>query len=205
MKLTKREKKLLYILLCVMIFVGGIFLLIMPTLQKGLVLQSEYQAAESQRKKAKAAIPDYSNLDEQIKEIGERLGVITDKYYGALKIEDVDKLITELSQNHNLEPTTLLVSEMSEEEIVNYEEYVAKLAKIEAGELSATQETDTKKEENLLKVYDVTLSVRGRISDLQTLVDQANISKTMKIDSVNYVNQGDDEKDMKITFKIYMM
>lgn len=202
MKLTKREKTLLYILLCVIVFVGGIFLLIMPAFQKSLTLENSYQTAKSKLQETKASVKNYDNLDQEIEEINQRLSSITAKFYSTMEYEDVDKIVTELALNHYLEPTSLNIAEVKKEEVVNYKEFLANAAKKDDGSADANKEVD---EDMALDVYNVTLTVDGNISNLQTLIDVANESRSMKINSVSYADQSDENKSMQITFKIFMI
>lgn len=43
--LTKREKFMLYVLLCIIIFAGGVFWMLMPALEKHNSLKADYDTA----------------------------------------------------------------------------------------------------------------------------------------------------------------
>lgn len=158
--LTKREKVLLYILLCIIIVVGGFFYLIMPAMEKHTDLQAKKDTAEMELISTKASIPRYDDLDKEIKEASKELKAIKAKFYDNLKKEDVDKIITKLAMDHYLEPTSLSITDVSEEEILNYKE---SLKAIEKKDENKNEDGTKEKKKNILKVYNISLSVDGTV------------------------------------------
>ncbi|MEG1474421.1 MAG: hypothetical protein RSC10_01615 [Longicatena sp.] len=203
MKLTKREKTLLYILLCMVIFVGGAFLLVMPALEKNNTLKAEYEMQKIELQSTKASVVDYKDLDKSIKETNAKLVEVEGKFYKIMKNEDVDNLITTLTIAHGLTPTSLQISEVVEEEVMSYKDYLKTLEKNDEKKQSEPAKKDNK--ENMMKVYNVSLNVTGTIGNLQKMVDAVNQSKTMKISAVSYANQSEAKKEMTMTFKIFMI
>ena len=181
--LTKREKVLLYILLCIIIVVGGFFYLIMPAIEKHTDLQAKKDTAEMELISTKASIPRYDDLDKEIKEASKELKAIKAKFYDNLKKEDVDKIITKLAIDHYLEPTSLSITDVSEEEILNYKE---SLKAIEKKDENKNEDGTKEKKKNILKVYNISLSVDGTVLNLQNMINDANKMKSLKVASVNY-------------------
>ena len=72
-KLTKREKMLLYILLCVVIVAGGLFLFVIPSFQTYTTQKSLYETAQMELSSVKANAPDYTDLDKKIKDTTAKL------------------------------------------------------------------------------------------------------------------------------------
>ena len=203
--LTKREKVLLYILLCIIIVVGGFFYLIMPAMEKHTDLQAKKDTAEMELISTKASIPRYDDLDKEIKEASKELKAIKAKFYDNLKKEDVDKIITKLAIDHYLEPTSLSITDVSEEEILNYKE---SLKAIEKKDENKNEDGTKEKKKNILKVYNISLSVDGTVLNLQNMINDANKMKSLKVASVNYNRVGSkDEKSnsMMVTFKLFML
>ena len=157
--LTKREKVLLYILLCIIIVVGGFFYLIMPAMEKHTDLKAKKDTAEMELISTKASIPRYDDLDKEIKEASKELKAIKAKFYDNLKKEDVDKIITKLAIDHYLEPTSLSITDVSEEEILNYKE---SLKAIEKKDENKNEEGTKEKKKNILKVYNICLLYTSR-------------------------------------------
>lgn len=185
MKFTKRERVLLYILLCLVLVLGGVFFLILPSFEKYNNLKATHQTAELELESARASIIDYTDLDKQIKKTAKELKAIKNKFYAEMDKEEVDDLVTESAVNHNLVPTSLSISEVAKEDVVNF--------------------SDKGSKGSSMKVYTVTLNVQGSVENMQILVNDANKSKTMKVQSVSYSEQTTDEKDMVIVFKVFMI
>lgn len=197
--LSKREKVLLYILLCLIIVVGGIFMMVLPAMQRHNELNSKYASAEMSLQQAKASVIDYSSLDKDIKKVTSELSKIKKKFFSTMEKEDVDALITQMAIEHNLVPESLNINDSEIESVVDYNEYLM---------LLNSGKTPTKAEDNsasAMKVYNVSLSVTGSISDVQTLINDANHTKTLKIASVNYSDQDEEQKTISVTFKIFMI
>ena len=193
MKFTKREKVLLYMLLCVLLIVGSIFFLILPSYEKYNDLKASHQTAELELQSARASIIDYTDLDKQIKQTAKELKNIKKKFYAEMKKEEVDSLITNLVIEHGLTPSSLSVTDATKESVISYETFTKN------SNASSNEST------NQLKVYNVNMTVSGTILNLQTLVNDANKSKTLKVASVNYSEQESDEKEMTVTFKVFMI
>ena len=203
--LTKREKVLLYILLCIIIVVGGFFYLIMPAVEKHTDLQAKKDTAEMELISTKASIPRYDDLDKEIKEASKELKAIKAKFYDNLKKEDVDKIITKLAIDHYLEPTSLSITDVSEEEILNYKE---SLKAIEKKDENKNEDGTKEKKKNILKVYNISLSVDGTVLNLQNMINDANKMKSLKVASVNYnsvVSKDEKSNSMMVTFKLFML
>ena len=203
--LTKREKVLLYILLCIIIVVGGFFYLIMPAMEKHTDLQAKKDTAEMELISTKASIPRYDDLDKEIKEASKELKAIKAKFYDNLKKEDVDKIITKLAIDHYLEPTSLSITDVSEEEILNYKE---SLKDIEKKDENKNEDGTKEKKKNILKVYNISLSVDGTVLNLQNMINDANKMKSLKVASVNYnsvVSKDEKSNSMMVTFKLFML
>lgn len=197
--LTKREKVLVYILLCVVIIICGTFLFVLPAIEKHSQLNSEYQQIQIKLAQTKSKVPDYTNLKKNIKTVQKDLKNIKAKYYGNLKKEDIDKEITGIAIKNGLTPVSLNIEASKEEEVLSYAEFIKKQASIK-------KEKATNKEPNsalMLKVYNVSLSVRGKVANVQKLVDEANRTKSMKISGVTYSNN--NEKVTAITFKVFII
>ena len=203
--LTKREKVLLYILLCIIIVVGGFFYLIMPAMEKHTDLQAKKDTAEMELISTKASIPRYDDLDKEIKEASKELKAIKAKFYDNLKKEDVDKIITKLAMDHYLEPTSLSITDVSEEEILNYKE---SLKAIEKKDENKNEDCTKEKKKNILKVYNISLSVDGTVLNLQNMINDANKMKSLKVASVNYnsvISKDEKSNSMMVTFKLFML
>lgn len=201
--LSKREKTLIYILVCMIVFIGGIFLLVLPSFEQYSKAKSAYDEGSDQLVITKASVPDYTTLDANVKKVKKELEEIRKSFYEEMNKEDLDQEITQLVVEHNLVPVNLSMSEIASEEVMNYEAYLKSQTK-EQGTSSKENKTETTKK-TTAKVYNVTMVVQGTVQDVQSLVNDANKTYSMKIGSVQYSEQQEDTKQMTITFKVYMM
>ena len=192
--LTKREKILLYVLLCIVVFAGGLFWMLLPALEKHNTLKAEYDTAQLELQSAKASKIDYGDLDKQLKETSEELKNIKNKFYEEMNKEDVDNLITSMTIEHGLTPVSLSIAEVDQEDILSYTEY----------QLQQKKGSSSKNKDGKLTVYNVNLSVSGAITDVQTLVDDVRTTKSLKVSGITY-SEEDDEKTTTITFKLFMI
>lgn len=201
--LSKREKTLIYILVCMIIFIGGIFLLVLPSFEQYSKAKSAYDEASNQLVITKASVPDYTTLDANVKKVKKELAEIRKSFYEEMDKEDLDQEITQLVVEHNLVPVNLSMSEVASEEVMNYEAYLKSQTKEQSTSTTKNKTETTKK--TTAKVYNVTMVVQGTVQNVQSLVNDANKTYSMKIGSVQYSEQQEDTKQMTITFKVYMM
>lgn len=201
--LTKREKTLIYILVCMIVFIGGLLLLVMPSFENYNKAKSANSDAKTQLQITKASVPNYSDLDENVKKLKKDLDSIKKYFYNEMDKEDLDQIITQIAVEHNLTPVNLSMSEITTEDVISYEDYINSKATKKETEDSEKKNTSTSKVS--AKVYSVSLLVKGTVSDVQSLVNDANAMYSMKIASVQYSEQEEAIKEMTVTFKIYMI
>lgn len=198
----------MYVLVYILIIVGGGFLLCMPAFQKHTTLKSDYDTIEAQWMTTKAGIVEYKDLDKQIEEATTLYNEQLKKFYIAdeTHAEDIDQLITSLSTNHYLKPMALQISEVSEEEVMSYQDFIQEQAKKNetennTGETADQEETNT----TTAKVYNVSLTVSGTITNLQAMINDVTNMRTLKVSSVSYSSQEEATKTMTISFVVYMI
>jgi len=56
-----------------------------------------------------------------------------------------------------------------------------------------------------MQVYNAEMQVSGDVLKLQQLVDTANSSKSMKVSALSYTEQNQEQKTMRVTFKVFMV
>lgn len=202
--LSKREKTLIYILICMVVFIGGLLLLVLPTFENYSTAKTANDDAKAQLQITKASMPDYSTLDENVTKLKKELNEVKKYFYNEMDKEDLDQIITQIAVEHNLTPVNLSMSEITSEEVMSYENYLASQAK-ETTTTDNNNQNETAITKTTSKVYSVSLLVEGNVLDVQRLVNDANQTYSMKIASVQYSEQEEDVKQMTITFKIYMI
>ena len=201
MKLSKRELALIYILICMVVFICGIFLLVMPSFSSVSTAKSNYELINQQLVSTKNNMPDYSQAEAKLKEAQAALDKIKKEFYTEMNKEDIDQIITTLAVEHNLIPVTLNISDIAAEEVISYEDYLTKQTQTKDGSATSSNTASIV----TAKTYNISLVVQGNVSEVQQLVNDANKTYSMKIASVQYSNQQEDTKQMTVTFKVYMI
>lgn len=110
-KLTKREKVLLYVLICFLILMGGIFWLILPAMDTLLERQARYQEVQEEYLLTRTAIDGISGVQEQTARIQENIAAMDGYYYPPMTTEQVDTLVTGLVRIYGLTPVSLSLSD----------------------------------------------------------------------------------------------
>lgn len=187
--LSKREKILLYILGCLLIFVVGWYLLLMPALANKNKLEETYASLQTgyQRDVQTAAL--YDNIDQNIKDGLASLEFYKEQFYPMTTTDEIDKLLTTLVQKHGLVPISLGLEEAQSQNITKYLE-----------ETNDTKEEITESKDTMVKVMPVsqvvsTTAIKSNLSDyIEAIRNMPGVSLT----SVTCVQ---DQKDIKVTFK----
>ena len=192
MKLTKREKRLLYILLCVLLVVGGIFLVVLPAFEKNTSLKAKYKQAEQEMAALSNTDSNATAAAKDTKSIHNKIKKLNDSFYSSMQKEDLDAMLTQLVMDHGLTPVSLTIEDAKEEEVLSFTEQKNKDSKNPA-------------EVYRMQVYNAEMQVSGDVLKLQQLVDTANSSKSMKVSALSYTEQNQEQKTMRVTFKVFMV
>lgn len=192
MKLNKREKRLLYILLCVLLVVGGIFLVVLPAFEKNTSLKAKYKQAEQEMAALSNTDSNATAAAKDTKSIHNKIKKLNDSFYSSMQKEDLDAMLTQLVMDHGLTPVSLTIEDAKEEEVLSFTEQKNKDSKNPA-------------EVYRMQVYNAEMQVSGDVLKLQQLVDTANSSKSMKVSALSYTEQNQEQKTMRVTFKVFMV
>lgn len=103
-KLTKREKILIYILICFGLLMGGFYLVVFPSYQKYQTLGNQLTEAEFQQSAMAAAIEGVPLVMKTRDEANAKLSGLKKPYSAHLPNEGLDVLLTQLCLDYNLVP-----------------------------------------------------------------------------------------------------
>lgn len=109
-KLSRREKILLYILLCFLIVMGGLYLLILPAMTRYNNLKGEYDEALM----ARAAISQNggdTGAPLTLEEAKKQAAAATEGYYSPMTVLELNEELTGLMLAYSLNPESLSVTE----------------------------------------------------------------------------------------------
>lgn len=105
--LSKREKLLLYILLCVAILAGGLYLLVLPAMDSRLEVKDQLSAKQSRREQVEQTISAIDSDKQSLQTIEQDIAAFREKFLSGPQEEDIDSLITYFMQSSGVRPQKL--------------------------------------------------------------------------------------------------
>ena len=111
--LTKREKVLIYILICFLIAVAGWFFLLNPALEKNNLVHADYEQSQENLASLKQQLKNYEEAPKQLERLEKSYNEIADQYSGILTNDDIDKLLTTKVLSVGLYPKSMAIGEIS--------------------------------------------------------------------------------------------
>lgn len=178
--LTHREKTLLYILLLLLICVGGWMFLIQPSLTRQRILKNEYDTLKGTYQTLESSQMDYSTLDEDMKNAANKYAELSERFYKTtFNSEDVDDLYTKKTVNYALLPLDLSIKFSVTDTIKPFGETKEEDTKTE------TKTEDQTIEEmfasKVMPCYEVTQRVRGLPENVYAYIEDMNTDKGMQL------------------------
>lgn len=195
MKLTKREKILLYFLLCFVLAIGGLFVLVLPTMQAKNDAEVSYSSAKLELESLKSTIVEYGDLDAAIQDTQKQIDDLKQKFYAPMVNEDIDKLLKDKMLTYSLTPLSMSISDPVEVVLTPFQE---KSTEDEEANTTAQENTAT------LGLVSVSVSFSGNTVNLANLVDDIRAMEATQVGSLSYNASGDDNP-LSISFKLYVM
>lgn len=195
MKLTKREKILLYFLLCFVLAIGGLFVLVLPTMQAKNDAEVSYSSAKLELESLKSTIVEYGDLDAAIQDTQKQIDDLKHKFYAPMVNEDIDKLLKDKMLTYSLTPLSMSISDPVEVVLTPFQE---KSTENEGANTTAQENTAT------LGLVSVSVSFSGNTVNLANLVDDIRAMEATQVGSLSYNASGDDNP-LSISFKLYVM
>lgn len=106
-KLTTREKRLLYILLCFCIFTAGIYFLISPSISNNLELSEQRDELSVTEAQMQMTLASYESRAEFLTSLQQSTETLYETFYPLSQDEFSDRLVTNLALKHSLTPLSL--------------------------------------------------------------------------------------------------
>lgn len=176
--LTKREKMLLYILLCLVIVVAGWFFLVEPALSNNTKSKGQLLKVQTDLQSVKAKYQEYSdaplNADREIKDYQSK----TEGLYANMSNEDIDKLLTGIVLRNGLIPQSFVIEKASNEKIAEYNP--------DAKEEEEKQDTESGTGDSVITSTKVSVGVKGSIENIKNLVDEIKGNISLSLQDFNY-------------------
>lgn len=188
-KLTKREKTLIYILICFLFIVGGWFLLLNPALEKDVAIKEEYLQVQSQLTTLKQQLKDYESAPEQLQIIEESYKEIADQYKAVLSNDDIDKYLTTKVLANGFRPKSMSIGAITD-------------ASTKAASNNSNSKTTSS---SVLKQVTVTMSLSGNFNNLKKLMTAIEQEKGVEIATLTYQLSSQEANTVSLSFVMYMI
>ncbi|MBK5244467.1 MAG: hypothetical protein JJE18_05500 [Eubacteriaceae bacterium] len=204
-KLTKREKLLIYILICFGLLMGGFYLVVFPSYQKYQILSNQLSEAQFQQAAMASAIASVPSVMKTRDQASVKLSGLKEPYLAHLPNEGLDSLLTQLCLDYNLKPKVLAVETNAWQGVPSFVEAPAVYATtpgqvVADGSTSTTTAptTGTSKETPTGTTTGafgstptwtgvVTMTLTGTQFDFQRLIDAADVRQDMIISAYDIV------------------
>jgi hypothetical protein len=197
-QLSKRERKLLYFLLCFLIVFGAWYLLISPMLDKNTELNLEYQNTLLENSNKLIELEQHKNAPELLKEQKKIFNKLIKKYREVLTDEETEKLITTVILNNNMKPESLSLGELENVTIEDTEE-----TSTQSEDSTQTNEVTT----SYLKQITVAVNVSGSTTQIVNTIEEFNQLDGVEITSFSYSTETEDDSttmSASINLVVYM-
>lgn len=192
-KLTKREKTLIYILICFLIIVGGWFLLLNPALEKNSLVHAEYEQKQAQLTALQQQLKDYESAPNQLEILEETYNEITNQYKSILSNDDIDKFLTTKVLTNGFKPISMTIGAIGD-------------ASFQTTATTSTDTSTTKTTGNsVLKQVTVTMSLSGDLTKLKKLMNDIDGEKGVEISTLTYQLSNNENNTVNLSFILYMI
>ncbi|MEF9920147.1 MAG: hypothetical protein RR945_10810 [Erysipelotrichaceae bacterium] len=184
-KLTKREMLLIYVLIVLIIVMGGWFLLANPAIQKSHKLQLQLDEISMQVDSLK--LSDIELSDEEVNKATKEYEILKTNFNEMLTLEEMDVKLTSLVSKYHFIPLSLEMKEIKKQEIKPF---------------YYDEEKDKEKKYPKVYVGNVSMELKGTYSQLAPLVEEVKELPGIKITSFS---QTSVDNLIKIDFDCYMV
>lgn len=163
-QLSKREKRLLYILACFLIIIAGWFFLIIPSLDKQTLLNQQYETVLMDNYAKQSELDKYLAAPDELKIKQESLKEIIEKYNPVMTNENIDKLLTSAFLSNGLKPISLNISEVK----------------------PASSSSDESVETSYVTQATISVSVSGTLVQITNTVNSLHEMKGVEVSTFTY-------------------
>lgn len=195
--LTKREKTLIYVLICFLILVAGWFLLLNPALEKNSQVHAEYEEKQTQLTTIKQQLKDYEDAPSQYQILEDSYNEIAGQYSQVLSNDDIDKLITTKVLASGFRPKNLSIGEVTGASLQSTD--------TTATDGTANPSTDNSATSSVIKQSTINMTLNGDLTKLKKLMGSINEQEGLEIGNLSYQLSNAQSNTVTISFVIYMI
>ena len=205
--LTKREKTMLYILLCFLIVVGGVFGLLLPAMNYSSDMQQKVDEAQMQQMLTSQTIMQAEQTQKAIVS-AEAAWKAEKRYYKQpMQTEKVDSLVTALLLRHQLKIKSMTINPAEPAVIQKYDANASTVSGGTGTTSASNTASDEQKPAGQVTECRVNTIVVGAISDLNAMIDEINKTNGLRILSINSGTAGTESGNTTFTIQmvVYML
>lgn len=181
-ELTKRERFLIYILMCFLIAVAGWFFFLSPTLDKNAELKVTRENNQMQLITLQQELKSVEEAPEQLEILEERYTKITNQYNKIMTNDNIDKLLTSQVLYYGMSPKSMTISELTD---VSFDK-------------------EQKESKSIIQQSTVTMTLEGNLANLKKLIDSLEDIKGVEIGQFQYMIT-EEKESVVLSFVIYMI
>lgn len=196
--LSKREKVLLYILLCLALFIVGWYFLVNPMMKSNKTLNTEYSTLQTKYDSNKQTMDAYGDLDAANEQVNSELTVNKANFHDSVTTEQVDKLFTTLVQKHGLVPISLTLEEATAQKLAAYTK--------EKEKTETTTEETTEDADAIVKVMNVkqVFSTNKLSTNTSDYIEAIKNMAGVHVTNLSYTSE-QASTNITMEYKIYML
>ena len=158
-KLTSRESFLIYFMVCVAIIVGALFFIISPFKKLYDAAAEQKEILAQQKLSMNLSIADGVSRQSELDALKENMDKTQKSFFKDISEDDIDSTITTMLKKYNLQPISLVISPITEED----ETSVAP---------AETIEEETMPELSYFKKYKASAEARGDLASMYRLINE---------------------------------
>ncbi|MEG0750817.1 MAG: hypothetical protein RR998_03635 [Oscillospiraceae bacterium] len=195
MKLTIREKKMLYILLLVVI--GAAFILLLQLFSSKIdAQQTELMTLKNSANNIRQSCSSIDDMEGELPGLQSSSKGIMESFYDIKLNREIDKIITSLAAMSGLKPVSLKVEDP-------FNEPIKPFITTDGEEVSPE---DNEKESGIIWQNTAVLVAEGNEEQMKRFIDAVNNSSAMRINEFSFVKPNAYNEKLVITFglSVYM-
>lgn len=206
-KLSKREKVLLYILLCFLLCIGGIYLLILPALNRYGASATRYQELSHTQRIMQQTIAGLEETKQSIEVEREEAASEGDYFYSVMDNEEIDRMITDLVLKHSLTPVSFSMTQTEEKPLAAYEKEDSQSSSSASGSSASSSSAASSDQEQgpMLLTNTVSMQFKGERDNVIELVDEISRLDSIMVTNVTMDNTGKADPPYTMTLELYML
>ena len=188
--LTKREKRLILLLIILSLVVGTLNLIIMPLVDRLTEKSEEFYALDFERMRVTLAMNSESNDRKRHADAIQKYEQIQSDYLSETQTNEIGRILNELCAAHNLRPTALSLSDCRDyldPDIESADEYPSAA----------------------FSIISADMTVSGKYSDLKSLLDAVKDIPYLRVSNCSFSLNSDTTNEyldiISITFEITLL